>query len=264
MPKHIRVMNGVRGTKYHAIVGSSGTTHRKTFDTMEQAQAFVDENKRNAKQIKFDFPLDVIDVLFDNEFHVDRQYIENHFEENLKLVFETLQEREVRIFSWYYVDGLTLEAIGLRENITRERVRQIVNKTVRKIRYKERLKMLRYGKEYLELCDDIGKLNAQLMQVKLQLIEKITNPETIEISNDEVISYFTIESLDLSVRSFNCLKRVGINTLGELMNQTIEDLLKIRNMGRKSLREIITKLEEKGLMLKDFRKGEYVIGGIRL
>ena len=59
----------------------------------------------------------------------------------------------------------------------------------------------------------------------------------------------TIEELDLSVRSFNCLKRAGINTVGDLVNKSEEDMMKVRNLGRKSLEEVIEKLESLGFTL---------------
>ena len=59
----------------------------------------------------------------------------------------------------------------------------------------------------------------------------------------------TIEELELSVRSFNCLKRAGINTVEELCNRTSEDMMKVRNLGRKSLEEVLGKLKELGLSL---------------
>ena len=59
----------------------------------------------------------------------------------------------------------------------------------------------------------------------------------------------TIEELDLSVRSYNCLKRAGINTVEELTNKTSEDMMKVRNLGRKSLEEVLAKLKELGLQL---------------
>jgi DNA-directed RNA polymerase subunit alpha len=60
----------------------------------------------------------------------------------------------------------------------------------------------------------------------------------------------TIEELDLSVRSYNCLKRAGINTVQELTQKTEEDMMKVRNLGRKSLEEVKAKLAELGLSLR--------------
>ena len=65
----------------------------------------------------------------------------------------------------------------------------------------------------------------------------------------EKVLEMTIEELDLSVRSFNCLKRAGINTVEDLINTSEEDMMKVRNLGRKSLEEVIGKLEAMGLSL---------------
>jgi DNA-directed RNA polymerase subunit alpha len=61
----------------------------------------------------------------------------------------------------------------------------------------------------------------------------------------------SIDELELSVRSFNCLKRAGINTVKELCDKTPEDMMKVRNLGRKSLEEVLGKLKELGLSLNN-------------
>lgn len=70
-----------------------------------------------------------------------------------------------------------------------------------------------------------------------------------EAQRDKILEQ-TIEELDLSVRSFNCLKRVNINTVEDLTNKTEDEMIKVRNLGRKSLEEVIHKLEQLGLSLK--------------
>ena len=65
----------------------------------------------------------------------------------------------------------------------------------------------------------------------------------------EKVLEMTIEELDLSVRSFNCLKRAGINTVEDLINKSEEDMMKVRNLGRKSLEEVVAKLESLGFSL---------------
>ena len=60
----------------------------------------------------------------------------------------------------------------------------------------------------------------------------------------------TIEELDLSVRSYNCLKRAGINTVQELAQRSMDDMMKVRNLGKKSLEEVERKLKELGLGLR--------------
>lgn len=69
-------------------------------------------------------------------------------------------------------------------------------------------------------------------------------------SGKEKVLEMTIEELDLSVRSFNCLKRAGINTVEDLINKTEDDMMKVRNLGRKSLEEVINKLATLGFTLK--------------
>ncbi len=66
----------------------------------------------------------------------------------------------------------------------------------------------------------------------------------------EKVLEMTIEELDLSVRSFNCLKRAGINTVEDLINKSEEDMMKVRNLGRKSLEEVIAKLQALGFSLR--------------
>ena len=73
----------------------------------------------------------------------------------------------------------------------------------------------------------------------------------VEKENDaqEKVLEMNIDELELSVRSYNCLKRAGINTVEELCNKTSEDMMKVRNLGRKSLEEVLAKLKELGLEL---------------
>ena len=69
-------------------------------------------------------------------------------------------------------------------------------------------------------------------------------------SDDAQVLKMTIEELDLSVRSFNCLKRAGINTVEDLVSKSEEDMMKVRNLGRKSLEEVIWKLAQLGYSLR--------------
>ena len=99
-------------------------------------------------------------------------------------------------------------------------------------------------------------IGAKIMQEHLNLFIQLTDTTgTMEImvekeeDQKEKALEMTIEELELSVRSFNCLKRAGINTVEELTNRTPEDMMKVRNLGRKSLEEVLAKLKELGLQL---------------
>ena len=72
-----------------------------------------------------------------------------------------------------------------------------------------------------------------------------------ESDNQKRVLEMNIDDMDLSVRSYNCLKRAGIQTVEDLTSKTEDDMLKVRNLGRKSLDEVIAKLESYGLSLKN-------------
>ncbi len=92
--------------------------------------------------------------------------------------------------------------------------------------------------EHLNLFVDLSE-NAKMAEV---MVEK-------EDDEKEKVLEMSIDDLELSVRSHNCLKRAGINTVEELTNRTSEDMMKVRNLGRKSLEEVLAKLKELNLEL---------------
>lgn len=92
--------------------------------------------------------------------------------------------------------------------------------------------------EHLNLFVDLSE-NAKSVDV---MVESVTDEK-------EKVLEMNIDELELSVRSYNCLKRAGINTVEELINKTPEDMMKVRNLGRKSLDEVLAKLKELGLSL---------------
>ena len=98
-----------------------------------------------------------------------------------------------------------------------------------------------------------AKILNELLLLFVDLSEDAKNTEIIvekEENKKEKVLEMTIEELDLSVRSYNCLKRAGINTVEDLTNKSEEDMMKVRNLGRKSLEEVINKLNGLGLYLK--------------
>ena len=88
----------------------------------------------------------------------------------------------------------------------------------------------------------------------LNLTEGVSESESImadtKVAENEKVLDLTIDELDLSVRSFNCLKRAGINTVADLIGKSEEDMMKVRNLDRKSLEEVIAKLDSFGFTLK--------------
>ena len=95
-------------------------------------------------------------------------------------------------------------------------------------------------------------LFTDLSDSKHSELQIITEPE--EADKDRVLD-MNIDELELSVRSYNCLKRAGINTVAELCSKTPDDMMKVRNLGKKSLEEVLAKLKELGLSLNTGEEG---------
>lgn len=105
------------------------------------------------------------------------------------------------------------------------------------------------AKEAVSLAAKI--LNRQLNHF-VDLSDETFSTEILEKKEDsskEKALEMTIEELDLSVRAFNCLKRAGVNTVGDLVNKSPEEMMKVRNLGKKSLEEVIAKLQSLGFDL---------------
>ena len=106
--------------------------------------------------------------------------------------------------------------------------------------------------------DEAVSLAAKVLSEHLNLfIDLSENAKTAEVmveakeDGKEKVLEMNIDELELSVRSFNCLKRAGINTVQELIQKTPEDMMKVRNLGRKSLEEVLAKLKELSLQLNN-------------
>ena len=106
--------------------------------------------------------------------------------------------------------------------------------------------------------DEAVSLAAKVLSEHLGLfIDLSENAKTAEVmvekedDEKEKVLEMSIDELELSVRSYNCLKRAGINTVEELTNKTSDDMMKVRNLGRKSLEEVLAKLKELGLELNN-------------
>ena len=96
--------------------------------------------------------------------------------------------------------------------------------------------------------DEAVSLAAKVLSEHLNLFINLSENAKEEDEKEKVLE-MSIDELELSVRSYNCLKRAGINTVEELTNKTSDDMMKVRNLGRKSLEEVLAKLNELGLQL---------------
>ena len=270
--KYIKKNVNKNTVSYNVFIWRHDLKVNERFETLEKAKAFRDEALRlcELKRIESirasleitEYPYNLINAL---EFDVAN--VIEHFQERLKKVIEKyLTLREEIVLTNTYVNHKTLEEIGKESGITRERVRQILFKALRKIKV---------HKKYFE----IGELAYPEIYEKEQrdkYIEEIKSKWTYESAKEYIAEYegtdeykkqflldTPIEDLDFSVRTYNCLKRAykrdyvtglrfydNINTLGDLIECEDVDLMKIRNLGRKSLKEIIDKVHSYGFKLK--------------
>ena len=274
-------------TRYMVRANKERICVRNTFATLEEARTFkqyyIDcvakarlQKKQSMKEFNknndhLEYPetllvqLDITPESYGNYYN---EIIPN-FETNLEKAIENsnLTDREVYCLKAYYKEVRNLESVSKSLNITRERVNQIIRKAIMKLKHSSK-ELLIQGKDKFELIS----LNEKEEIIK-EFKEKISYDLIIEwISNHEItegllgICYsiintyhnrpkeqeeITIEDLDLSVRSYNCLKRWNIHTLKDLTSRTRDDMMKVRNLGRKSLKEVESKLKEIGLSFKE-------------
>lgn len=178
-------------------------------------------------------------------------------EKIINIMEKVLTERQYRVIKlrFGFEDGecKTLEEVGKMFKLTRDRIRQIEATALRKIRQPKYLKTLLPNYElrikalqevqYMKNLDD--KLKADEEAAK----SRVTNFDLLKASIDE---------LELSVRSYNCLKRAGIDTIRQLSERSIEDLKKVRNLGKHSLQEITDKLKGVGIVLPETNDVDFI------
>jgi DNA-directed RNA polymerase alpha subunit len=174
----------------------------------------------------------------------------------IQAALDTLTEREKSVISSRYLDRMTYEAVAKLHNLTRERIRQIEAKALRKLRHptKQVLYTATPRSELAALWGKYDKLARGYERLKeAYIVMRQKEPDEVEINRalgGETPLPTKLEELGFSVRTYNCLRRVGKGTLGEIANMTMAELLTVRNLGRKSAQEVIDKLAEYGLTLK--------------
>ena len=180
------------------------------------------------------YPENLLYDIFGGEWEYPRPA---DFDGSLEYVLHSLTERERRVLDFRYKEGLTYEEIGKRECVTRERIRQINAKSFRKLRHPGRLNYLKYGIS--------GVIARQSESAREAALASLPKPD---IKPEDI----ALEELDLSMRSYNCLKRAGMHTLRDVAEMTFDELCHVRNLGKKSIGEISCMLTRHGI---SFRKG---------
>lgn len=148
------------------------------------------------------------------------------------------------------IDSIYTPIVNVAFNVEKTRVENVNVASFDKLEIEVSTNGSITAKEALAIA---SKMMMEHLEVVVELSEKASNTDYMieaEDDNQNRKLEMTIDELDLSVRSYNCLKRAGLNTVAELAAKSEEDMIKVRNLGRKSLKEIKEKLEALGLGFK--------------
>ncbi len=245
---------GVKEDVTEIILNLKNLAIKNTSDSPEPKMAYIDASgdcEVKAKDIKFDSDIEVLNP----ELHIatlsggaeSKLFMEITITKGRGYVEASKNKRSDQPLRMIPVDSLYTPVRRVNFKVEDTRVGQITD----------------YDKLTFEVWtdgtitpDDAVSLGAKILNEHLNLFVDLSdsakNAEILvekETGTKEKVLEMTIEELDLSVRSYNCLKRAGINTVEDLANKTEDDMMKVRNLGRKSLEEVLNKLAELGLSL---------------
>lgn len=150
-----------------------------------------------------------------------------------------LTEREKSMLKMRYKDLMTYNEISKKYNLTANRIVQIIAKVQRKLRHPKNSKYLTLGVAGI-MANEKEKLLMKLQENKKQ--------------GKKLAEHYTIDALDLSIRSTNCLLRAGLKTAGDILNLERDELMKVRNIGKRSYDEIVDRLEALGFDVRNYRE----------
>lgn len=214
-------------------------------------------------ELNISYPLNLIDVISGGSYNPVDIATESLLYDRMEYILSLLPDIERLVIKHIFKDNMTLEEVGKNLNWSKERVRQIVLKAIRKLCHPKYYNMLFDEFDLRERIKKREKVNKELslelfkkiytLRTKLDTIDKVLKSVGVDImdTKDNDILSSSIEELELSVRTYNCLKRAGINTIAELINTSVTELNNVRNLGQKGVKEISEKLADIGYVLKE-------------
>ena len=249
------VIPGVKEDVSEIILNLKGLAIKNTSDSFEPKLAYIDferEGEVKASDIKVDSDIEIMNP----DHHIatlsgganSKLYMEITITRGRGYVGSDTNKKDDQPIGMLPVDSIYTPVRRVNFLVENTRVGQITD----------------YDKLTLEVWtngtitpDDAVSYGAKILNEHLNLFvdlsENAKNAEIMvekEEGKKEKVLEMSIEELDLSVRSYNCLKRAGINTVEDLASKTEDEMMKVRNLGRKSLEEVLNKMAELGLSLK--------------
>ena len=214
----------------------------------------MEEVKKTRRVISAeDYPINLLNEVNDGIWKSD---IPSDINGTIEYLLQTyLTQREADILHQRFQQGKTCAEIGKEYGLTLERIRQIKHNALRKLREPGRFVFLQKGVSGVidfEVDNAVEKLNAEKQQkvVVEQQLGGIYN-STLKIMSLADVKSMELYELGLSTRSYNGLKRAGLNTLGDVEKITVKQLKCIRNLGKSSCEEIIGILNKFGITLRE-------------
>ena len=198
------------------------------------------------------YPFNLIYAIFQPANAEDFDFIGHINLAGIMEATKTLHDREQKVLELRFRQGLTLKETGAEFGVTTERIRQIEAKALRKMRHPSRWKQYRMIE--MEKLWEAEKAVSGLELENLTLRRKLDGieaaspapPPTPTPPKPEVY----LDEMNLSVRSFNCLRRAGYDKLSDLAGVKMSELAVVRNLGKRSLEEIVAKLKEYGVEME--------------
>ena len=257
--RYIRLINNKNNPYYCLYINNNQIKFKQNYDTLDEALAVRDSilyrlELQRINQIKVnlklkEYPYNLIEAL-----DMEPVDVIKNFELRLnRIMLEHMTAKDQFILMHIYAHQKTFKDVANALGITESRVQQLHAKALRR---------LNYHRKYIL----IGVYSAPELAAKQKFEEYILSMRdswTYESALDYIknhkkpycpIKDDDINDLELSIRSSNCLKRAGITTVQQLTEKTVEDMMKVRNLGRKSLKEIRNKLQSLGLDFKNYEE----------
>lgn len=168
----------------------------------------------------------------------------------LQYAMSTLEPREYEVLMYRYSSRLTLRAIGEIYDLSVERMRQIENKALRKLRVPSRWNYIKLGiagywQHRKKLYYDQGYRHGYMAGYEMGVKDQKEGRE--EAYKNNPVLNLTIEHLNLSTRAFQCLRRMGCHKIGDVTEKDADDIMRTRNMGKKSMDEIARALRKRNI-----------------